>query len=389
MSKHHTGFIRVRAYGNRGDMKCDGLFRRGGMFFQVYSPDKIALAKVKAKIEGDLHGAVNHWRREIKEWTFVYNVREGVAAPVIGVLFAEARRYPEVRVSSMSHDELWELAKELSAEQLREVLGPSSLDLRDRNSKSNEGDDARVVIVHDLMTPIDVSAAVEALRPERPLGAPVRLWPAEDERAWKRAAGYQERVLGELLTAGRSRFAVFSLSPIALAIHLGFVLSDRTDVKSFQWDRERCSWSWMSDAVLTAGERITVRALPAAEVIHPADVLIRIGLSAPISALGTRAAVRARQMVAVDLTVPHPNVMWLLRPEQLLELSSRFREVLHAVEKYIPEVQRIHLFYAGPTPGAIALGQAINPRMAPPTLLYQYQRPRYKHVLTLRMRAQR
>ena len=39
-----------------------------------------------------------------------------------------------------------------------------------------------------------------------------------------------------------SRFAVFSLSQIALCIHLGFVLSDRLEVMHFQFDRDRKTW---------------------------------------------------------------------------------------------------------------------------------------------------
>jgi len=39
-----------------------------------------------------------------------------------------------------------------------------------------------------------------------------------------------------------------------------------------------------------------------------------------------------------------------------------------------------------PTPVAIALGQAVNPRMDPPVALYEYSRqrsPRYRYALTL------
>jgi hypothetical protein len=46
----------------------------------------------------------------------------------------------------------------------------------------------------------------------------------------------------------------------------------------------------------------------------------------------------------------------------------------------------LHLFYAGPPPGAIVIGQEINPRMNPPIALYEYSRlstPRYRLVLTL------
>ena len=53
----------------------------------------------------------------------------------------------------------------------------------------------------------------------------------------------------------------------------------------------------------------------------------------------------------------------------------------------MPQCRRIHLFYAGPTGGAIVLGQTINPRMNPEIALYEYNRqktPKYEHVLNLK-----
>ena len=47
---------------------------------------------------------------------------------------------------------------------------------------------------------------------------------------------------------------------------------------------------------------------------------------------------------------------------------------------------KIHLFYAGPTAGAIAIGREINPRMTPLIQLYEYNRadsPRYQKSIKL------
>ncbi|HKW93419.1 MAG TPA: SAVED domain-containing protein [Methylomirabilota bacterium] len=78
--------------------------------------------------------------------------------------------------------------------------------------------------------------------------------------------------------------------------------------------------------------------------------------------------------------------MWLRRPEQLAELGGQFHAALARLRELAPGCRRIHLFYAGPTGGAIILGQAVNPRMNPPVALYEYSRqgsPRYEHVATL------
>jgi hypothetical protein len=78
--------------------------------------------------------------------------------------------------------------------------------------------------------------------------------------------------------------------------------------------------------------------------------------------------------------------MWLKSEDQLLALGKQFRSVLAVIESRVPNCSRIHLFYAGPTGGAIIIGQQINPRTNPKIELYQYSRqtsPQHRHVLTL------
>ena len=71
---------------------------------------------------------------------------------------------------------------------------------------------------------------------------------------------------------------------------------------------------------------------------------------------------------------------------ELQELTKVLRRILAVIRDKVPRCTGIHIFYAGPTGGAIILGQTINPRMNPPVHLYQYSQqtsPRYQHALTL------
>jgi hypothetical protein len=109
-----------------------------------------------------------------------------------------------------------------------------------------------------------------------------------------------------------------------------------------------------------------------------------VSLSATIAPEDTRAVVTGA--VEIDVSVKKPDVMWLKSPVQLGVLGTRFREVLRAIRDHMPNCQRIHLFYAGPTGGAITIGQQVNPRMNPPVETYEYSRqwnPRYRRALTL------
>ena len=54
-------FQPVRPYGNKGDMKCDGYRASDKTVFQCYAPRTMKLAALKAKIDTDFNGAVDHW----------------------------------------------------------------------------------------------------------------------------------------------------------------------------------------------------------------------------------------------------------------------------------------------------------------------------------------
>jgi adenylate kinase family enzyme len=128
MVRSRPGFTRVRPYGNIGDRKCDGLFRSDSIVFQVYSPDELEQAKVQKKIDEDLAGAVEHWGDTLKEWVFVYNVKRGVPPDIPKTLQEKQKQYPDIKISQLSNDDLWEVARGLSLQQRSEILGvPSQL----------------------------------------------------------------------------------------------------------------------------------------------------------------------------------------------------------------------------------------------------------------------
>lgn len=125
MVRYKPGFMRVRPYGNIGDRKCDGLFRDDSIFFQVYSPDELEQAKIQKKIDEDLEGAVEHWGAAIQEWIFVYNVKQGLPPDIPQTLQKKKIQYPNIEISHLSNDDLWEIARGLDLQKRSEILGIS------------------------------------------------------------------------------------------------------------------------------------------------------------------------------------------------------------------------------------------------------------------------
>lgn len=392
-SRLRPDFIKVRPYGNLGDRKCDGLFWGDGTVFQVYSPDELKQAKTVAKIQEDLEGAIAEWGDQLKKWVFVYNTRVGVAPDIPLILLKEKKKYSSVEIQPLSSEALWELMRELTTQQRAEIIGapaghehlfllPSTLP-EEAQTRLREG---RFVVVQDIISPINVKDIVKALEPEKPFGPPLHVRPSSLEVPWEISAAFQSKIVSEALERSRRqlpRFAVFSLAPIPLAIHLGYLFSDRVELAPFQYVRDRETWCWDTDCE-AFDVNIRMDGLPPKEIVDDIEVTIRVSLSAKISPGETNAV--AQTPVQIDLFVDQPDVMWLCHPDQLSEFSRRFLVILRDLRRLIPNCRRIHLFYAGPTGGAIVMGQTINPRMNPPVALYEYDRqktPHYQHVLTL------
>lgn len=394
VKKSSPDFMEIRPYGNIGDRKCDGLFLSKGRIFQVYSPDELTQAELIKKIDEDFDGALSHWKKEMSHWTFVYNVRRGLPPDIPLILREKIKRHPRVVIDHLSNEDLWEIARSLSSQQRAEILGaPNGYDWPFLSHSSSEADiqsaldKSCFVIVHDTMTPINPMSVTEALLPHKPFGGMLYVNPIPGEPPWDEAAAYQHEMVLNAIERSRGvlpRFAVFSLSQIALCIHLGFILSDRLEVLCFQFDRDRKTWKWPVEAS-GADENIKVSGLPKKLIEDGREVVIRVSLSATVSKSATLDAVGGTP-VEIDLSISDPDVMWLKSSNQLVKLGQKFRDTLRAIERNVPNCPRIHLFYAGPTGGAIIIGQQINPRMNPPVELYEYSRqrvPQYRRVLTL------
>ena len=76
-------FQRVRPYGKRGDLKCDGFLRSTGGVYQSYAPREMKLPQLLKKIAEDFSGAKKNWKNEMKAWTFVHNDIEGLPADAV------------------------------------------------------------------------------------------------------------------------------------------------------------------------------------------------------------------------------------------------------------------------------------------------------------------
>lgn len=242
-----------------------------------------------------------------------------------------------------------------------------------------------VILLQDIH-PFNLESTISALIPDFPSGEPRILRISPDKEDWiniRDKLRGQVEVIFEIYDPFDFRIAVFPLAPVSACITLGYYLTNRPVVRLFQYHRDEHSWRWPDISV--PEENLSFPDLPSDQNNSNGDLAICFNLSSyitddSISELGQHFVDR------IDITVDNPTTAWLQHPEQLRELARKTRLVFEfCIAKY-PKVSKWHIFYAGPAPGAVLVGQQINPTMYPPVQLYEYvhgRTPRYQQSVIL------
>ena len=116
-------FEAVRAYGNRGDLKCDGRRISTRTVFQCYAPYEMKEARLNAKIEQDFVGAHENWGGAMAEWVLVHNDDRGLPASSGQFLDRLRQSHPEVTIEVWTEPALQRLADGLPLADQQALFG--------------------------------------------------------------------------------------------------------------------------------------------------------------------------------------------------------------------------------------------------------------------------
>lgn len=178
------------------------------------------------------------------------------------------------------------------------------------------------------------------------------------------------------------RIAVFAVAPVSACIALGYHLTSRPHVRLFQHDRDQHTWAWPRGPLPADDVRISGLDW------HSRDgevVTLALHFSATIDDNALREA-GVPLDCRIDVGVDSPSTTWLRHPDQLQYAVAAVRRALEGAMRLYPRGRQWHLFFAGPAPLGIAIGQQINPTMYPAVQLYEYRQkemPRYRPSILL------
>src|ERR1017187_1307952 len=229
--------------------------------------------------------------------------------------------------------------------------------------------------------PFDPTTIAEALSPDQEASVE-QISVSATRASW---ASIQESLQTQIHTmiansdSVASRVAVFPLAPVSACIYSGYLLTNRLNVRGFQYHRDQATWTWPKNP-----EVLTTPTVAAS--VHStspsAEVFFLFELTAPIDASELLQATGGARAV-YQCSVPDLSTGWLKSKTQLDELARKAREMFEAAAIRYPRSPRWHILYAGPAPGGVVVRQQLNPTMIPKVQLYEFQRPRHIPSITI------
>jgi SMODS-associated and fused to various effectors sensor domain len=229
--------------------------------------------------------------------------------------------------------------------------------------------------------PFDPTTITEALSPDQDADV-LQISVSAVRESW---SSIQESLRTQIHTliansdAVASRVAVFPLAPVSACVYTGYLLTNRLNVRGFQYHRDQATWVWPKNL-----EGLTMPTVvePVGSPPASAEIFFLFELSAPVDALETLKS-RGKDCAVYRCSVPDLSTGWLKSKAQLDELGRKAREIFEAAAIRYPASPRWHIFYAGPAPGGVVVGQQLNPTMIPEVQLYEFQRPRHIPSITI------
>lgn len=233
--------------------------------------------------------------------------------------------------------------------------------------------------------PLDLGTAEAAVSPDFLSAEPTKLLVPAETDDWRKVDAEISEAVKQTLSAGDDfdrRIAIYPIAPVSTCIALGYHFTSRPHLQLFQFHRDDRSWVWPK--IAPPAQDLVVSGLDGG----PSDaeeVCFLFHLTTPVTDDVVR-EIGIPLDARIDFRIPTPTSGWLQHRDQLKFLSQETRRAFESAMIKYPHARLWHIFFSGPAPGAIAVGQQLNPTMHPPTQLYEFrvkEAPRYRASIRL------
>jgi hypothetical protein len=162
---HGDDFVRVRAFGRRGDKGCDGYLKSSGQVFQCYgalngNPGRVDY--LIAKMDKDYRTALSAIPKIMKEWHMVHNLVDGLPIEAIEKLKELEQTDQKRRFGFIGIEGFAEKIFSLQESSIEDLLGVVATATHARELQASE---IRDIIAHLASAADDVSFNGSVIKP--------------------------------------------------------------------------------------------------------------------------------------------------------------------------------------------------------------------------------
>lgn len=177
--------------------------------------------------------------------------------------------------------------------------------------------------------------------------------------------------------------AYFGIAHIPLLFHLGYQMTNKRKMLFFEFNRYTGIWEMLQRDDI--GPELYIEGLPAEPINNSGDVLFRISISNTVF-LDEVLHIVPLPIASIHLFLKPSQRDVMVSETQLQRYGMAFRKALDQIHEYLPNRQRVHIFYAGPVSLAVYFGQLISQTIDRRIFIYNYtakDNPRYSWGLEI------
>ena len=207
--------------------------------------------------------------------------------------------------------------------------------------------------------------------------------PKELGRLIRRQVRIASRINKAIANNANITINYFGLAHIPLLFHLGFSLTNKRQLRFFEWDRYSGGWNPLEER--GTYDLLQIDGLPNRTINSIGDVILRISISNSIEWEDVMSVV-PESISSIHLASTTRKRDLVTSEQQVWDYGKQFRQVLDTVHELMPNRRALHVFYAGPVSLAVYLGQLIHPGVDRNVFVYNYtpaHTPRYSWGLEI------
>ena len=161
----------------------------------------------------------------------------------------------------------------------------------------------------------------------------------------------------------------YGIAHIPLLFHIGCQVLTRVNLHYFEYNRFTNRLDFLPKN--GAYPQIKLEGLPDVDNWKRGDAVVRISISYLVRPEFIEDVV-TNPIASMHLRIDRPKRDIVTSKNQLEYYSEAFRNMLDGIREKLPNIERVHIFYAGPVALAVKLGSQIRRPIDPRIIVYNY-----------------